>query len=170
MAEARLFRASYPGRAAPPNGLAAAFALVAVYFRLNGSNNILLEGSFVQDLLYSMVFMAVLCSLQSPVNPGSHAVRALDCIGRFFSEFSFTLYVIHVPLIFALRHIHARLLGTDELDPASLSDFGSYLSMVVLIVLLAWLFHLPFEAQTYRVRKRLKALLLRPRPLPQNIA
>lgn len=148
----------------------AAFAGVAVTFRLKGSNNILLEDSFVQDLLYSLLFLTVLCSLQSKVAPGSRAILACDRVGRFFADFSFSLYVIHVPLIFLLRHIQARLLGTDELDPDSLSDFGVYVSMVVLIVAVAWLFHLPFEAQTYRVRRRIKELLLRPRGLPQNIA
>ncbi|MGZ8289087.1 MAG: acyltransferase family protein [Telluria sp.] len=147
----------------------AGFGLVAVWFRIKGSNNILLEDSFVQDLLYSLLFLTLLCSLQTPVSRDSKMILAVDRVGRFFAEFSFSLYVIHVPLIFLLRHIHARLLGTDELDPDKLSDFWSYLSMVVLIVIVAWLFHLPFEAQTFRVRKRLKELLPT-RPVPQNLA
>lgn len=157
---------------APPKArwaLAGLFVLVAVWFRLKGSNNILVEESYVQDLLYSLLFLALLCSLQSKVAPGDKVTLRLGRIGNFFAEFSFSLYVIHVPLIFLLRHLNQRRLGIDELDPASLSDFGLYLSIVVLIVLLAWLFHLPFEAQTYRVRRRLKEWML-PRVQPQNIA
>lgn len=157
---------------APPKArwaLAGLFVLVAVWFRLKGSNNILVEESYVQDLLYSLLFLVLLCSLQSKVAPGDKVTLRLGRIGSFFAEFSFSLYVIHVPLIFLLRHLNERRLGIDELDPASLSDFGLYLSIVVLIVLLAWLFHLPFEAQTYRVRRRLKVWML-PRVQPQNIA
>lgn len=158
--------------ALPPKArwaLAGLFVLVAVWFRLKGSNNILVEESYVQDLLYSLLFLVLLCSLQSKVAPGDKLTLRLSRIGSFFAEFSFSLYVIHVPLIFLLRHLNQRRLGIDELDPASLSDFGLYLSIVAVIVLLAWLFHLPFEAQTYRVRRRLKAWML-PRVQPQNIA
>ena len=148
---------------------AALFALVAAWFRVKGSNNILVEESYVQDLLYSLLFLILLCSLQSKVAPASRITRRLGRIGTFFAEFSFSLYVIHVPLIFLLRHLNARQLGIDELDPGSLSHFGLYVSMVLVIVLLSWLFHLPFEAQTYRLRRRLKEWML-PRVRPQNIA
>ena len=149
--------------------LAGLFVLVAVWFRLKGSNDILVEESYLQDLLYSLLFLVLLCSLQSKVAPGDKLTLRLGRIGSFFAGFSFSLYVIHVPLIFLLRHLNQRQLGIDELDPASLSDFGLYLSIVAVIVLLAWLFHLPFEAQTYRVRRRLKEWML-PRVQPQNIA
>ncbi|MCC6072010.1 acyltransferase family protein [Massilia sp. GCM10020059] len=149
--------------------LAGVFVLVATWFRLKGSNDILVEESYLQDLLYSLLFLALLCSLQSKVGPADRLVLRLGRIGSFFAEFSFSLYVIHVPLIFLVRHINKSQLGIERLDPASLSDFGLYTSIVVLIVLLAWLFHLPFEAQTYRVRRRLKEWML-PRAQPQNIA
>lgn len=149
--------------------LAALFCGVAVYFRFKGSNNILLEDSFVQDLLYSLLFLILLCSLQQRIDAASRAVRKLDRVGRLFADFSFSLYVIHVPLIFLLRHLNERLLGSARLDPNRLSDFGVYVSIVVLILLLAWLFHLPFEANTYRVRRRIKQFLLTPAQ-PQNIA
>lgn len=149
--------------------LAGLFVLVATWFRLKGSNDILVEESYVQDLLYSLLFLALLCSLQTKVGPGDRLVLRLGRIGSFFAGFSFSLYIIHVPLIFLVRHLNKHQLGIGQLDPASLSDFGLYTSIVVLIVLLAWLFHLPFEAQTYRVRRRLKEWML-PRVQPQNIA
>jgi len=150
-------------------GVGALFVLVAVWFRINGSNNILTEDSYLQDLLYGVLFLILLCSLQTRVAPGDALTRRLGRIGHFFAEFSFSLYVIHVPLIFLLLHLNERQFGISRLDPASLSDFGVYASLVLLIVVLAWLFHLPFEAQTYRVRRRLKAWLLPP-AAAQNIA
>lgn len=149
--------------------LAIVFATTAVWFRLYGSNNILTEESYLQDLLYSLLFLMLLCNLQSKIPAASTRVKRLARVGDFFAGFSFTLYVIHVPLIFLLRHLNVTQLGIGRLDPGSPSDFGLYMSIVVLIVVLAWLFHLPFEAQTYRARRRLKALLLA-RLQPQNIA
>ena len=148
---------------------AALFALVAVWFRMYGSNNILTEESYLQDLLYGLMFLVLLCSLQTRIAPGDRLSLRLGRVGAFFAEFSFSLYVIHVPLIFLLRHLNQRQLGIAQLDPASLSDFGMYAALVGLIVLLSWLFHLPFEAQTYRLRRRLKGWLL-PRVAAQNIA
>ena len=150
-------------------GFATLFVLVAVWFRINGSNNILTEESYLQDLLYGLMFLVLLCSLQTRVAPGDALTIRLGRIGHFFAEFSFSLYVIHVPLIFLLRHVNQRQFGISTLDPGSLSDFGVYVSLVVLIVLLSWLFHLPFEAQTYRVRRRLKGWLVPPLAA-QNIA
>ena len=148
---------------------AALFAAVAVWFRINGSNNILTEESYLQDLVYGLMFLVLLCSLQTRVAPDDALTIRLGRVGNFFAEFSFSLYVIHVPLIFLLRHLNEQQFGIAQLDPASLSDFGVYLSLVVLIVLLSWLFHLPFEAQTYRLRRRLKQWILPP-VAGQNIA
>jgi peptidoglycan/LPS O-acetylase OafA/YrhL len=149
--------------------LIALFAAVAVYFRLLGSNNILLEDSFLQDLLYSIIFLIILSSLQSRANLAAPGTRLCSRLGKFFSEFSFSLYVIHVPLLVALRQANAQLNGADRLSPDKPGDFAVYLAMLVMIVLIAYLFHLPFEAQTYRVRRRIKQFLL-PGPQPQNIA
>lgn len=149
--------------------LVAVFGAVAVYSRLWGSNNILVEDSFIQDLIYSILFLIILASLQSRANPAARTTRWCSSVGKFFAEFSFSLYVIHVPLLVAIRRANAQLIGVERLSPDKPGDFAVYLAMLIIIVLIAYLFHLPFEAQTYRVRKRVKQFLLA-RPQPQNIA
>lgn len=135
--------------------LIAALAVVSIYFRLTGSNDILTSESFVQDLLFSILFLFLLCSLQSPADRSRPGTRLATLIGSILSPFSFTLYVIHVPLLVLLRFIYEPL-SSGRLSPANASDFGIYLGMLATIVFLAYLFHLPFEAQTYRLRELIK--------------
>lgn len=158
-------------RMTPPARLAllVLFGGLAICFRLWGSNNILVEESFIQDLLYSLVFLTILSSLQSRPDPAARSTRLFSKAGKFLAGFSFSLYVIHVPLLVALRQINEKLIGSARLSPDKPGDFAIYLVMLVIIVLIAYLFHLPFEAQTYRLRRRIKQLLLAS-PQPQNIA
>lgn len=83
----------------------------------------------------------------------------LNRIGRFFSEFSFTLYVLHIPLMAAMLHVVAPVLGTAKLDPSQPLHLLVYLLLYVGLVVGAYLFHLPFEAKTYQVREWLKTTL-----------
>ena len=127
---------------------------VSVYFRLAGSNDKLIPESFVQDLLFSLLFLVLLSSLQFPPGPG-RLVAQIKTLGAALAAFSFTLYVVHVPLIQLFHYLHARR-GDTVLSPVHLSHLGWYLLMVAGIVFAAWLFHLPFEAQTHRVRSAVK--------------
>ena len=52
-----------------------------------------------------------------------------------------------------------------RLAPDHLGDFAIYAGMLVAIILLAYLFHLPFEAQTHRLRRAIKRFARR-----QNMA
>lgn len=138
----------------------ALLAALAVSFRLTGSNDILVEQSFVQDLVYSLAFLVLLSSLQFPIDAARPIVRLIRPAAELLAAFSFTLYVIHVPLLVALRQ---ALLDDGRLaadDPASLLI---YFALLVAIVMLAWLFHLPFEAQTVRLRQSIKLALARRR-------
>ena len=146
-------------------------AAVAIYFRLTGSNDKLVLDSFLQDLLFSALFLVLLCSLQTPVRAPGLAMRWTIRTGELLASFSFTLYVLHVPLLLALRDMLEPLLCNARLSPARFAEFGIYLALLVAIMLAAWLFHLPFEAQTYRVRRYLRARLVKPsRAAVQNIA
>ena len=137
---------------------------VSVYFRLTGSNDKLVPESFVQDLLFSLVFLVVLSSLQ--FQPGRHRLVALaKQAGTALAGFSFTLYVLHVPVIQLFQYLYARGDGA-QLSPERFGHFGVYCLMVAAIVLFAWLFHLPFEAQTVRLRTAVKRLAGRQRALP----
>lgn len=140
-------------------GLLALLAVLSVYFRLTGNNDKLEPISFGQDVVLSTVFLALLCSLQTRADMTLPAWRKLKKWGDALAAFSFTLYVVHVPLIFAARDL-LNLRDAQRLSPHSAGDFAIYLVLLAAIVGFAYLFHLPFEAQTVRVRSRLKALLL----------
>lgn len=133
-------------------------AAISVYFRLTGSNDILVEASFAQDLLFSAAVLLVLCCLQSPADLQRRPTRAAAWLGERLAAFSFTLYVIHVPVLLAIREQVAPRLPAGMLNPASARHFAIYLGMLAALVLTAWLFHLPFEAQTTRLRRWLHSL------------
>lgn len=136
----------------------------SVYFRMTGVNDDLTINSFVHDALLSALFLLILCSLQhtpAPVRPVMVRVAAL---GRSLAEFSFTLYVIHVPLIHALQVLLPRTYGSKTLSPHSLPDFLVCAGMFCFLLTSAWLFYLLFEAHTPQVRRWAKRKLLRPAP------
>ncbi len=135
---------------------------VSVYCRLTGSNDKLEADSFAQDLLFSLVFMLVLCSRQIPANLASRTVAMVRRWGERMAAFSFTLYVIHVPLLLSLRDWYG-LSEAERMAPDNAGGFAVYLGMLGAIVVLAYLFHLPFEAQTNRVRGLIKQLVFGPR-------
>lgn len=143
------------------------FAGIAVYFRLTGSNDKLEPHSFVQDVVFSIAFLVLLCSLQVPANPANRALRIASVAGQHLAAFSFTLYVIHVPVLSLMRHMYLDGSG-KRLAPDDTGDFMIYAVMLLLIVLFAYLFHLPFEAQTHRIRRMIKFRLAAGRRSPPH--
>lgn len=141
------------------------FASVSVFFRLTGSNDKLEPDTFVQDVVLSASFLALLCSLQFKANTALPVWRRLKKVGAGLAAFSFTLYVIHVPLLLALRDLF-NLVDNGRLSPDSVGDFAIYLMILAAIIGFAYLFHLPFEGQTVGVRTKLKQLLLGKRAVP----
>jgi peptidoglycan/LPS O-acetylase OafA/YrhL len=140
--------------------LLAIFVVVAVYFRLRGENYILTEKSFLQDLLYSFIFLLLLSSQQWKADVNSRKVRVFKTVGEFLSKFSFTLYVIHVPLLGLFRYVNKRFFGIEALSPDEPIHYAIYFSMLAGIVLFSYLFYLLFEAQTYKVRGHMKRMIL----------
>lgn len=140
--------------------LLAIFVVVAVYFRLHGSDYILAEKSYLRDLLYSVIFLVLLSSQQWNADVHARKVRMLKGAGEFLSKFSFTLYVIHVPLLGFLKHLIESMYGIGALSPDRPAHFAIYFAMLAGIVLFAYLFYLPFEAQTYRLRRHLRKTFL----------
>lgn len=108
-----------------------------------------------------MPFLLLLSSLQFRENPNRRSIRFAKRTGTLLASFSFTLYVIHVPFLTLLQHIYPPL-RHGHLSPHDLAHLGIYCAMLGAIVVLAYLFHLPFEAQTYRVRSRIKAKSMAP--------
>lgn len=129
----------------------------AVVIRLKGKTDITPEG-FPQYLVFSLLFVLFLSSMQFRRHLGPK-LDWLDRTGRLFGNFSFTLYVLHVPLILLMGRLLASMLGLGQLSPYRLSHYLMYASMYLVLVVGAYLFYLPFESSTPRVRQWLKMQL-----------
>ncbi|MGZ5200146.1 MAG: acyltransferase family protein [Telluria sp.] len=144
--------------------LVALCAGLSVYYRITGSNDDLVPASFLQDFNCSLPFLLLLSTLQIKIDPAAVSLRRLNRFATFFSEFSFTLYVLHVPTIGLLRYLGRTALGRDQLAPNAPLDYLVYLAMLGMIVGFSYLSYLMFESRTRRVRGKLKSILLRPEP------
>jgi peptidoglycan/LPS O-acetylase OafA/YrhL len=156
------------------NGWRIALLLVtlclSVYYRIYGNNDDLVPASFVQDLICSLPFLVLLSSMHMRVDPASRHMKRVGTVGKFFSEFSFTLYVVHVPIIILLSHIGRTAFGRDKLRPDAPVDFLLYFAVLVVLVLLAYLFYLMFERHTFKIRRLLKSVLLQRGPKDNRVA
>jgi peptidoglycan/LPS O-acetylase OafA/YrhL len=132
------------------------------YYRLTGTNNELVPESFFQDLICSIPLLLLLASLHQRVDTDSPRFTHVSAIANFFSEFSFTLYVIHLPLIFLLLHFSAEILGRKQLNPYLALDYLWYAGILLGLIGAAYLFYLLFERNTFRIRRALKHWLLAP--------
>lgn len=131
----------------------------SVYFRIMGKNDDLNIDSFRQDLVYSLPLLAFLASMQRPLDLRSPFIRRVARIAHLLSEFSFTLYVTHVPMIKLLRHIGLQQFGRSRLSPDAPLDYAIYLGMLLCLMAFAYLSYLLFESRTFRIRRSVKALL-----------
>jgi peptidoglycan/LPS O-acetylase OafA/YrhL len=133
---------------------------VAVLIRLRGLKNKIeiSPETYPEFLLFSLFFALFLSSMQFKRQPSSTLDR-LDRTGKFFADFSFTLYVLHVPLILVMEYLMPSLLGTSRLSPHIMSHYLVFVAMFLVLVVGAYFFHLPFEANTGRVRQWLKGQL-----------
>jgi peptidoglycan/LPS O-acetylase OafA/YrhL len=132
---------------------------VAVWFRLFGTVDDLKPGSFGQHLAYSLALLTLLASLHAPVSLRSWPMRALARTAHVLSECSFTLYVMHIPLIVLLRHVGLQDFGRTRLSPFVPGDYAIYAGMLVAIALLSYVSYLLFESRTFRIRSALKAAI-----------
>lgn len=138
--------------------LFAVFIGSGVYFRLRGYLDDLTVASFKQDLLFALAFVLWLSSMQFEPKRFTPVFRPLNRIGQFFANFSFTLYVLHVPFILALSGLLGQVASSGKLAPDNFGHYLVYLAMYGGVVLAAYLLYLPFEANTQRLRRRIKAL------------
>lgn len=128
----------------------------AVGIRMKGKSGIEVD-NFAQYLLFSVIFVLFLSSMQYK-RQRTVSIELMSKMGRFFSEFSFTLYVLHIPLMGAFLHFARPAIGGVRLDPNQPMHLLVYLLLYLGLVVGAYLFHLPFEAKTYRVRQWLKSI------------
>jgi peptidoglycan/LPS O-acetylase OafA/YrhL len=132
------------------------FLSAAVYIRLTGQTNDLNEDSFLQDLVFSVAFLAFLSSIQVQIKTSIMWLAFLRRAAKFFANFSFTLYVLHIPLIAMMMHMVRGIFQDGKLSPFSISHAAVYGGMFLLIVAASFLFYLPFESNTQRVRSAIK--------------
>jgi len=129
----------------------------AVFIRLQGTTNFTLK-EYPDYLLFSLIFVLFLSSMQFKRQAGPKLDR-IDRTGRFFANFSFTLYVLHVPMILVMGYALRSVFGIGQLSPHSMLHYLIYAGMYLMLVVGAYLFYLPFESNTPRVRQWLKAQL-----------
>lgn len=136
---------------------------LSVYFRLTGRNDGLELDSFTQDLMLSLPFMLLLCS--TVVKPRANIrLAAVRRFAEFFSNFSFTLYVVHVPLLGLLAWLGATLIGHSRMDASHPLQLLIFAALLAVVVLFSYGFYRLFEARTHQVRRWLKHVLLAPQP------
>jgi peptidoglycan/LPS O-acetylase OafA/YrhL len=145
--------------------LLAVAAAVSVYYRIYGVNDDILPESFGQDLVCSLPIVVLLATMNKPIGNSSFLQR-VGTLGKWLSEFSFTLYVLHVPLIHLLQHVGRTWFGREMLDPVRPADFALYFGMLAFLMGTSYLSYLLFERNTYRVRRFAKRLLLPSTPKP----
>jgi peptidoglycan/LPS O-acetylase OafA/YrhL len=150
-------------------GLVLICAALSIYYRLTGSNADLVVESYLQDVLCSIPFLVLLATLAQSAPMHVTAMRGIRSAAQALSEFSFTLYVIHVPVIALLRHLARTSFGWERLDPNMAGDYAAYFGAACLLVASAYLVYLAFEANTYRVRRYLKEKLLHRSPRRSGI-
>lgn len=129
---------------------------VSAYYRLTGSLDDFSMSTLPQDLICSLLFLLFLSSLQFRAAPGSVLLRPLGRIGGFIAEFSFSLYVFHVPSIALLAYAMKKHLGLARLSPYLPLHFAIYMALLVVLLAAAYLAYRLFEAQTYRIRRCMK--------------
>jgi len=139
-------------------GLVLVAAACSVYFRMTGRNDDLEVDSFVQDLIYSLPLLAFLASMQLPLNQHSRAVRGIGRIAHLLSEFSFTLYVTHIPMIKLMRYLGMQQFGRNRLAADAALDYAIYFGMLLALMAFAYLSYLMFESHTFRIRRAVKGL------------
>jgi len=131
----------------------------SAYFRLTADNDRFDQTTLGMDLVLSLMLLALLSSLQFSAGPASKLARPLARIGKFFADFSFSLYVLHLPLIFLLKHVALTQFGLRQLSPSEPSHFAVYLGMLATLLFGSYLSYLLFESQTYRIRRIVKDLV-----------
>ncbi|MDB5908449.1 MAG: hypothetical protein JWP34_2563 [Massilia sp.] len=128
------------------------------YARLTGDNDAFDRTSLAMDLVYSLMFLVLLSSLQFKAKPASKLLRPMARTGKLFADFSFSLYVLHVPLIVLLQNMLFTHFGLRELSAKDPLHFAIYLGMLAALMLGSYLSYRLFESQTYRIRRLVKDL------------
>lgn len=146
-----------------------ALLTLSVWFRLTGATDGITPQSYLPHLSLGVLFALFLSSTVIKADPGIRLVAPLRATATFFSNFSYTLYVVHVPVTGMFGWLGVHLLNQRHLAPERLADLGAYLALLALVMLFSYGFYCLFEARTDEVRRWLKASLSSA-PLPNRRA
>jgi peptidoglycan/LPS O-acetylase OafA/YrhL len=116
-----------------------------VYYRLFGLKDDIVAASLVQDLVFALTVLVFLACMRLDAGPARRPWRRIIDV---LAAFSFTLYVLHVPLIGILRQ-----LGIERLSPAAAIDYVVYAGALGAILATSYLWSLAFEARTTAIRR-----------------
>jgi peptidoglycan/LPS O-acetylase OafA/YrhL len=94
--------------------------------------------------------MALLIQQALMVKPIKSSAIKLDLAGTKLAAFSYTLYLIHYPLIQLMSH-----LGINRAPRINLASVGPFLLMVSICLTSSWGLYLMFEKRTSELRKLL---------------
>ena len=133
---------------------------LAAYFRLTGELDAFELATLGPDLVCSLLYLVLLSSLQFKASPSSRSAQPLRDGGKFFAEFSFSLYVLHVPLIGLMHYWSTAYLGLRQLSPSDPLHAVIYFLMLATLIVAAYVSYLLFESRTYRIRTALKKRVL----------
>ena len=140
-------------------GLLLMLGALSVYLRLTGGSDDMAPASYPRYLVLSVLLMLLMSSTVVKADPRTRLVAPLRACATFLSNFSFTLYVVHIPVMGMLGWLGLHLLGSNKLDPNNPLHLGIYGAMLAGVVVFSSGFYTLFEARTGHVRRWLKGLL-----------
>jgi peptidoglycan/LPS O-acetylase OafA/YrhL len=142
--------------------LLATLAVLSVLFRLKGSNDDLVLTSLPQDILLSLVFLVFLSStVVKPMAP-QRLLAPARALAKRLSDMSFTLYVVHMPVLGMVGWLGQHLLGTRAIRADHWSGLAVYLTVLAALLVFAYGFYRLFEARTPQVRRWVRERLAAP--------
>lgn len=111
----------------------------------------------VKNYIVAFSFGLLILSMR---NQKSKVLIRMAKINRFFADFSYSLYLIHFPLMLFLL---ATLSSTGKFhgikigySPTNGLGVILYIFIIIIVYLIAWVFAQGTEAQTWRIRKYIK--------------
>lgn len=100
---------------------------------------------FLSEIFIAFTYVVFLCSrFPESLSLGSH-------FGKSFAAFSYSLYLVHMPIAQAFTVYLGR-----KLDPSAVASYVLYSVFLTVILIVAWIFGYVFERRTREVREFLR--------------
>ena len=103
--------------------------------------------------------IALLLPYLTKLVPKSKQGNMVNELGRKLATFSYTLYLTHYPVLYILEHYMV-----ERFNVINFESITWYMLRIVTCVVIGWLFYLPFERHTSRVRKKLQTVFVDRQP------